>query len=296
MPYCYEFEAPDGCFGVTSEVDLAGPLKLYVGAWPWRSVPVLAQTHVEVARQPEGGMRLHLTAQPQINRPTEYVIESASGVLDMLTRLCLEQLGPYGDLHAGSALIDGKLIVLPGESHAGKSTLALQLAARGHVLGGDDRLLMGPLTGAAEQRLEGVLLGLNARLRFPLDRRGGEAFARFVDERRLAAEAISPALGFIAPRAGELAPFGHRAPLAAIVVPLRQDSGGNALERAAFSEIMRLLLEQLHAPHLPAAQLTQAVRQAALSVPGYVLRFEDSARAAQMIEALAQSGFGDLSQ
>ncbi|MGE0151814.1 MAG: hypothetical protein AB7R90_04300 [Reyranellaceae bacterium] len=293
MPYCYEFAAPAGSFGVRSDVDVAGPLKLYVGAWPWRAVADVASPDLEILRRPDGSMTLRLTAPPQIERSTGSVIESASGLLDMLMRRCLEHDPSYAGLHAGSVLIDGKLVVFPGDSHAGKSTLALQLVMRGHVMGGDDRLLVGPLVGDEAAPIEGVLMGLNARVRYPLHARAGAAFARFVDARRLPAEAISPSIGFIGFRAGELAPFGRRAPLSAIVVPVRREGGGVGLERAARSEIMRLLLEQMHAPHFSAAALTAVARAAADAVPGFVLRFDDSAQAAARIEALARSGFGD---
>jgi len=98
-------------------------------------------------------------------------------------------------------------------------------------------------------------------------------------------------IGFLAPRPGEAAAFGARAPLAAFVLPQRRDGGGIALEKASASDIMRQLLEQTHAPHLPVKTLVAAVQALAGSRPGYVLRYDDSAQAAAAIEALARENF-----
>ncbi|MDF3072731.1 MAG: hypothetical protein K0S54_398 [Alphaproteobacteria bacterium] len=292
MPHCYEFAAPHGVFRIRSEVDIAAPLKLYVGRWPWREVVDAAAADVEILRQPEGGLLVRLCHEPELTLQVEYVMESASGALDMLIRLAMEQLGAFAMLHAGSALIDGRLVAFPGRSKAGKSTLALQLALRGHLLGGDDRMLVGPLGGGAA--VDGVLLGLNARMRLPVDARAGGRFISYVEERRLEAPGLSPQLAFIAPRPQEMAPFGQRAALAALIVPVRGEEGGVALEPASFSDIMRLLLEEFYAPHWTAAELTQVARALAQAVPGFVLRFDDSAQAAAALERLARSGFREL--
>jgi hypothetical protein len=292
MLHCYEFAAPNGVFHVRSDVDIAGPLKLYVGRWPWREVAEAPAADVEILCRPDGGFLIRLCANPAITLEVEHIIESASGALEMLIRLAMEQLGAFAVLHAGSVLIDGRLVVIPGQSTAGKSTLALQLARRGHLLGGDDRVLVGPLDGGAA--VDGVLLGLNARMRLPVDPRAGDQFIRYVEERRLAAPGVSPLLGFIAPRPQEMAPFGQRAPLAALIVPLRGEAGGVVLEPASFSDIMRLLLEEFHAPHWTAVELTQVARALAQAVPGFVLRFDDSGKAAAALERLARSGFREL--
>src|SRR5262245_20982514 len=107
MSYCYEFAAPNGVFGVRSAVDIAQPLQLFAGLWPWRTVAGLATVDVEISRVAAGGLRVHMPAHEGAMRQIGTEIDSASGALDMLTRLTMEQLGPYAMLHAGSALIDG---------------------------------------------------------------------------------------------------------------------------------------------------------------------------------------------
>jgi hypothetical protein len=291
MPYWYEFAAPDGVFRVRSDVDISGPLTLYVGCWPWRVLATAEEADVEILRRP-GGFLTRVCAMPEVSYQADYIIESASAALDMMIRLTMERLGKFILLHAGSSMIDGTLVAFPGRSTAGKSTLALQLVLRGHLLGGDDRMLVGPVDG--RENIDGVLLGLNARVRLPIDQRAGPEFARYIDERRLEAPALSTQLGFVAPRPSEMAPFGTRARLAALIIPVREDSGGVALEPAAFSDIMRLLLEEIHAPQWTAAQATEAMRGLAQALPSFVLRFDDSAKAAAAMERLVRSNFGDL--
>ncbi len=293
MAYFYEFAAPAGVFAVRSAIDLAAPIEFYAGIWPWRTVPPMSAPDVVV--ETDGPhMTLRIAANPALSQKATSLVESASVLLDVLTRLCLEQLGPFVDLHAGSAAIDGNLVVFPGPSLAGKSTLALQLASRGHLLGGDDRLLIGPLQEKPGTKIEGVTLGLNARMRLPINPRAGSAFVDYVAARTRYADWLPPRIGFIFPREGEVARFSQRFPLAAIVMPLRRETGGVGLEPFPFSDIMRLLLEQTHAPHLPARQLIEAVRLLARTVPCVALRFDDSAAAAEEIERLARSGFKDL--
>jgi len=50
-------------------------------------------------------------------------------------------------VHAALALVDGRAVVLPGRSFAGKTTLGLALAAEGAVLASDEYALVDPATG-----------------------------------------------------------------------------------------------------------------------------------------------------
>ena len=300
----YEFAAPAGVFRVRSAVDLAAPLALYAGAWPWRAIDPAPDapdapapdapapdTDVEITAGPDGGCTLGVVADPSLRRDAASALETAGGLIDVLTRLALERLGSYADLHAGAALVDGALVVMPGPSQAGKSTLALQLCARGHRLAGDDRLLIGPLSGG--EAITGMALGLNARARLPVHVAAGRAFADYVSDRLLATPRPVAGLGFVALRAGEAMAFGERAAIGAIVLPQRADDGGIRLEKAAPAQTMRALLEQMHAPHRPAADLVAAARALAFGRPGYVLRFDDSAAAAAAIEREMRQGGSD---
>ncbi len=67
-------------------------------------------------------------------------------------------------LNAGAALAGGGALVFAGESHAGKSAIALHLAAAGRTLLGDDRLLVATLGGPPRA----TALGLARKVRTPL--------------------------------------------------------------------------------------------------------------------------------
>lgn len=299
----FEFAGPARAILVRSALDLAEPVSLQLCAWPWRALDDLAGRDVDVLVDSDDGWRgaLSLPARPRLRSEAASPLETAGALIDMLIRLCLEQLaesghGDWADLHAGSVVIDGKLIALPGASQAGKSTLALQLAANGHVLGGDDRVLVGPLDAAGSGKgPQGLALGMNARVRLPLHADTGR-FADFVGRRLIRLEGLPEGIGFLAPLAGEAVEFGKRLPLAGFVLPQRVPGAAPALEKATASDIMRQLLEQTHAPHLPVETLMRSLRSLSAGCPGYVLRYDDSAAAAAAIEALARKGFGELQE
>jgi hypothetical protein len=137
---------------------------------------------------------------------------------------------------------------------------------------------------------------LNARLRLPLDPRAGRPFADHMTRLLMPAPQVTAPIGFVAPPPASVASFGQRVPIAAILLPLRRDAGGVALEPASLSDIMRGLLEQTHAPHLSAMELTEAARKLAQARPGFTLRFDDSAAAAAAVERLVRSDFRDLGE
>ena len=96
-------------------------------------------------------------------------------------------------VHAGVVVIDGTALLLPGRSHAGKTTLSVALARAGATLASDEYALVDPASGLIEGwgrpariRLPGggstrqpvedpgpVPVGLVALLRYRSDRTGG---------------------------------------------------------------------------------------------------------------------------
>ncbi|MEQ8398835.1 hypothetical protein [Thalassobaculum sp.] len=67
-------------------------------------------------------------------------------------------------LNAGAALLADRAVVFAGASHAGKSSMALHLAASGIPLLGDDRLIL----GIAADPPSATALGLARKVRTPL--------------------------------------------------------------------------------------------------------------------------------
>jgi hypothetical protein len=179
--------------------------------------------------------------------------------------------------HAGAAEVAGGLVVVLGESFAGKSSVALQLAAAGHRLFGDDRLAI----RTADAR--GVCLGLMPKVRLPLPADAGVRLREFV---AAYTELEGDGTAYLKPWSAETARFGDAAPLAALVLLDRAPGATVALDRATPSEIVRALIGNVHAPHLGSRDLVARLAELAALVPGYRLRFESSRLAADRLSSL----------
>lgn len=175
-------------------------------------------------------------------------------------------------LHAAALECNGRLIVLAGEAHAGKSTLATTLAARGMTLFCDDML---PLVGD-----EGLALGIAPRLRLPIppaaDLTLRDHIARHPgpsDDRY--AYVSTPAL----------APHGGCAPIGAVVVLDRQPSGPASLARVGRSDTLSHLVRRNFARDGLASAILERLHDTMGDVPGYRLTYSDTGEAAALIEA-----------
>src|SRR5688572_9247567 len=97
------------------------------------------------------------------------VEEAVNQIVPLLVAEVIERSSGLVSLHAGAARVGDGLIVLPGDSMSGKSTLSLQLARRGARFVGDDRLLVGDGTAlGGDGGPAGVALGLTPRVRLPI--------------------------------------------------------------------------------------------------------------------------------
>ena len=148
---------------------------------------------------------------------------------------CIEDAPKTLWLHCGSVLINGRLVVFPSHSHAGKSTLIARLAAAGYTVFGDDIL---PLT--ADDGF-GTALGLAPRLRLPLPSRASAPFVAFVDGHRGATDGRYLFLD-LGPEG--LAARGRIAPLGAIVLLDRRAAGPASVGPAPRAVVLQTLVNQ----------------------------------------------------
>jgi len=178
-------------------------------------------------------------------------------------------------LHTAATEIGGQAILFCGPSEAGKSTLALRLAVRGHRHLADDRMLL--TTEAAPHRV--TALGLAAKAREPLP--PGRGLAELVAARwELADDNIS----YLHLEADQIAAFGVELPLGALVVP-RRDPGfpiDAELSRAAPGEIARTLIEETTSPAGPTV-IVPAMTRLADVVDGFILSYRDGDAAADLL-------------
>jgi hypothetical protein len=207
-------------------------------------------------------------------------LDGVNRLADLLSHLAAARSPQLVELHASSVSIGGRLVLFVGPSLSGKSSLALQLAARGCRLFSDDRLLVGPLHRSDAAPI-GMALGLTPRVRQPPHPAAGALFAEFV-----ARHAVKGGgnVGFV-PLEGELlARFAETAPLGAVVLPERRERGGVALRPAGAAAASRVMLEQLHAPSVSAADLLTAIRRLTGALPAWHLQYDDSAQAALTVK------------
>lgn len=182
-------------------------------------------------------------------------------------------------LHCAALLIDGRLVLCPGEARSGKSLFAAAAAAAGHTIFTDDALA---LTGEGDRL--GQSLGIALRLRRPLPDTLSPFLHGFVAAKTIRADARYAYLGLpegLGPRYGETAPIG------AVVLLDRCESGAADLTRSARgTPLEHLLLASLSAD-VPDASAMQRLAPVLADVPCYRLRYarvEDGVAALSRID------------
>ncbi|MBM3558469.1 MAG: hypothetical protein FJX53_00935 [Alphaproteobacteria bacterium] len=143
---------------------LVQALALAVPGWERRAASPGGEPDVTVRRD-GAGWRVVATSWPGGESLAADPLSAAnalSGLLvdGQLTR-CRDLLG----LHAAAAVFAAGAVVCLGHAEAGKSTRALRLAARGHTVLGDDRVLV---DAGRSDGWTTVALGLAAKARVPL--------------------------------------------------------------------------------------------------------------------------------
>lgn len=215
--------------------------------------------------------------------------EAANQIVPLLVAEAIERSPRLVSLHAGAAQVGDGLIVLPGDSMSGKSTLSLQLAARGARFVGDDRLLVGDGTAlGGDGGPVGVALGLTPRVRLPIHPAAGADYIAFV-ERHMTVEHRNEdgeaTIATVDPESIGGAPFGEVAPLSAIVVPRRVEDDESMLELRPLprGQAALALLHQAATPALDATELVGMMGALVAGVPCWSLAYGSSARAADRL-------------
>lgn len=180
-------------------------------------------------------------------------------------------------IHAGAVGIGDGLVLLLGDNGAGKSTFATALAARGQRFFADDRLIL-DLTGATPA---GHSLAIAAKLRLPLPPDADSGFRDFVDENAVLSW---PEMTVLRPGPAQAAGFGEALPLKALIQLRRQPEAGEAVLTAMRQpDMVRLLLEQLFAPHLGQRGELSACVRLAQEVGIWQLRYGSACRAVDRV-------------
>lgn len=215
--------------------------------------------------------------------------EAANQIVPLLVAETIERSAGLVSLHAGAARLGDGLIVLPGDSFSGKSTLSLQLAARGARFVGDDRLLIGDGTAlGGDGGPVGVALGLTPRVRLPIHPAAGADYIAFIERHMTVEHRDDDGVATIAtvdPESIGAAPFGEVAPLSAIVVPRRVEADEGVLDLRPLprGQAALALLHQAATPSIDATELVGMMGALVAGVPCWSLAYGSSARAADRL-------------
>ena len=177
--------------------------------------------------------------------------------------------------HCGAADFAGRLVVFPSRARAGKSTLIARLAAAGHAIFCDDILPV------SEDDCHGVALGIAPRLRLPLPAGCSKDFRIFVESHAAVSDGRYL---YLRPPGEGLAPRNSLAPLGAIVLLDRRDSGPALLGRASRAEVLRALIVQNFARAAPSSALLDRMHAIMDRLPRLILRYSDLEEAVELLE------------
>ena len=208
-------------------------------------------------------------------------LQAADTLANALLTCYAAQSPDLFQVHASAIAMKGRVFAFLGESLAGKSTLALHLAAQGERLFGDDRLLL-RLPQESDGPATALGAGLGPRVRLPLPAGSGAVLQDFVEDRR---REDHDGAAFLSMAPGEIARLGEGAPLGAMVLLARGESEAVRLDDARPAEILQAVLTRSVAPHIAPENLVKRLDLLLRRVPCYHLRYPDSRSAAAFVRA-----------
>lgn len=184
-------------------------------------------------------------------------------------------------VHAGAVDVGCGLVAFAGDTHAGKSSLALHLAAAGRRIFGDDRIILSVPPVAPGRRATAMALGLARKVRLPLPQDFAPAAVAYARAHQVGQTVEDVVYLDAAP--GEAAPFGERLPISALVLLDRRPDAVMAFEAVGAAETVRRLIGLTMGPHLTTQALLAALALLASTVPVLRLTAPNSCSAATAI-------------
>lgn len=273
------FRATGWSIGLAGCPDVAAGLKSILHGWGVERVDG-RMPDAEIAR--EGGGYLWSSsagpdpaARPKPHswdkRPPETAMSVVTDLHDVFIDWYLADHPDLLCLHAGAVELGEALVVFPSVGKSGKSTATIALAARGHRFFCDDVLPVDPLS------LDGQGLGIAPLLRKPVP--GGVA--------AFAAERPGPSnesWTYVRLREGEIAPFGERRSVRALVLLDRREGAAPTLAPVGKPEMLKeAILQNFGARSAPAMVLDSLARLIEAK-DCYRLVYGDVAQAVRLLE------------
>lgn len=229
---------------------------------------------ITIASTPAGYRRL----SPWLSKPAVFV-DPLDAVCDFVVDLIKAYLADHPSLlclHCAAAAFERGLVLFPSGYRAGKSTLAVTLAAHGVRLFSDDVL---PIETSDNH---GVAPGILPRLRLPLPENTNDRMRRFVRER---AGPKNARYHYIALSEDELAPLGASAPVIGIVTLQRDRATRPELVETGKSEMVKTGILQNFARKVPAAEIVEHVYEITRDARCFTLRYARAEETVPVLEA-----------
>lgn len=264
---------------VRVDAALMSELPFLISEWPWRRVPLARRWHVRMTAAGTGYVVTERRGRAVVEAFYPTAPHAMGAFLGALIAAALRQTRDTISLHAGAASFSRGAVVVIGPSMAGKSSVALHMAANGGRLLGDDSVAI-----AKDRALS---FGLAPKLRLPLPADVGRLFSGFAGAR---IRRTQSGIAHLRLRRGEGARFGQGAKLRGIVILKRVEEGKPRLLSADRPAAMRALVTHAFAPQLGAAALVARLAALAARTPAYTLEFCRSREAARALRRLVEGG------
>ena len=274
-----EFDGLSRPVALVGCAELLEPIAAVLRGWrieAW-SDPGARTPAITIERTPAGYRRL----SPWLSKPAVFT-DPLVAVCDFVVDLIKAYVADHPSLlclHCAAAAFERGLVLFPSGYRAGKSTLAVTLAAHGVRLFSDDVL---PIDTSDNQ---GVAPGILPRLRLPLPGRADDRMRRFVRER---AGPKNARYFYVALSEDELAPLGATAPILGIVTLQRDPAQRPEMVETRKSEMVKTGIMQNFARKVPAAEIIEHVLAITQNARCFTLRY---ARAEETVPAL-EAAFG----
>ncbi|MDA1097393.1 MAG: hypothetical protein O2967_00295 [Proteobacteria bacterium] len=216
---------------------------------------------------------------------SDYDLDDGYMVANTLVGALIAAYVAQGDglvsIHAGAVRIGDGLVLLLGDNGAGKSTFATLLASRGLRFFADDRLILDLGPAASTAAPVGMSLAVAPKLRLPLPRNADARYRDFVAEHSVM---TWPEMAVLRPGPAQAAGFGEALPVRALIHLRRgEEASQPVLTAMRRPDMVRLLLEQLFAPHLGQQGELSACVRLAQAVGIWQLRYASAFEAADTV-------------
>jgi len=258
-------------------------LPYYLAGWTiaWAGDTAPRTPDICIVEQPDGTFRVLSYGPGGADFTFDDPYDAANGLAGGLISVYVGRNPRMICLHAGAAQIDDGLVVVIGDSFAGKSSVALHLAVLGHRFFGDDQIGV-----TLDNPSLGLCLGLMPKVRLPLPADCGDPFREFVEGY---SSMQGDDMAYLKLWEGEAGTFGDTAPVRALVFLDRKEAGtgddGPRLRAASRPELVKTMIGTAFAPHVESQDLLAGLTRLADAADSYHLTFSSSRDAAGLLSS-----------